>query len=530
MAQAEEDPISSFSSPPTSPKHVPTPAQPKKDIAVLLDDDDDLPEVAELIGKKTNTRRGNLLEAKKRALVASKQHTPDDDDDDLLIQDKPTSVKVVIESAKKPRVSTIRKQQNQLARVPAKKAALNFSINDPRVKLEAILKSEPDQQTLNQVMAIMAQQDALEMKKKKMQEYEKHGGQLRSNVQENPKGFQAAVKEIAEKRLKAADTRETARMEIGTNDEEDPEDVDWEPPLRGSASPEASDHEEDEMEVENDENRSFAENGTPMLEDDAEELVTVKTKAARKVLIESDSEEEPNDENLPPQPPTHRNSTRSLSPAEDEGDKENDGNLVYDRDEDKENAIMTRRSVITGTPDGSLGNHRAATLSPDLPPRNWGARGRPGDHPLSLDTERVPFRDLTDDSPFGSPVRPGQSFAAKLQQASPLPSTLVPEPTLKPVFSLKGKGKVADEGFGGFSQFSQSGEGLSCALDFPGPTQQFAAAPLLEPGFTDLFESPGASERSSRQKGRIAEVSLIMLPVSFFSVLFSCVSRIIFPS
>ncbi|PPR02493.1 hypothetical protein CVT24_002042 [Panaeolus cyanescens] len=503
----EEDPILTFSSPPLHNKHLPkegTSSQLKRVHPVLPnDDDDELPTVSELLAKKPVKRHKELLEVKKRVLIASKQAATDDGDDDLVIQG-PALPKVNPASTNKSRLSAIRKQQNQLARIPAKKSTPSISIQDSPEKLQAILKTHPDQQTLNRVMAVMAGQKHLAIKKQKVAEYEKHGGQLRPTAPINPQGFEAAVKEIAQKGLKAVEARAMRGMEadldMGDADEEDGDDEDWEPPNRGSASPESSDHEGGGMVVE--EASVGRDEDDTMVENDTEDMIHVKTKSSRKVLLDSDSDEEPSNENLPPRPSHRRNLSPSASPVEDDDDKENDRDLMYDHDEDKENTTLLRRSRNTNVPVSPEGSRRAASLSPDLPPRRWDTRGRPEDLSLAPRNERVPFRDLTDESPFGSPVRQSQSFAAKLQQASPLPSTLVPEPTLKPVFGTKGKEK---EGFGGFSQFSQSGEGSSRASQGLGLTQQFATTTLLEPGFTDLFDSPSAN---GSRKSRAIEASL----------------------
>jgi hypothetical protein len=89
---------------------------------------------------------------------------------------------------------------------------------------------------------------------------------------------------------------------------------------------------------------------------------------------------------------------------------------------------------------------------------------------------------ISEESPSSlPPLILTQSFAAKLQQASPLHGTLAPTPTLKPFLV----GREDSNGFDGFSQFSQREPDV------------FGAAPLLQPGFSDSFENATEGRKSS---------------------------------
>lgn len=135
---------------------------------------------------------------------------------------------------------------------------------------------------------------------------------------------------------------------------------------------------------------------------------------------------------------------------------------------------------------------------------DWGGRSQR----LNIEDDgktRRPFQDLLSDrSPSATQLSSSltQSFAAQLQQASPLPSTLAPAPTLK---SFLGSGSAGSKNFSGFSQFSEGGD-----------SENFGPAPLLQPGFSDLFELATERQRTPKRavKGREAideDVSNILI-------------------
>lgn len=526
------DPIEAYSSPPGKARaeHIvhaaPTfqvarskisPAQP---LNPDESDSDELPEVP-LLSKETEEKkkREELRRMKQRALEQlQRKNSPetrdqyDDDDLEVVVSNPKIIVKEeeARRTAKKDYISRTRRQQLQLAHVnPAKHKKSDVPI--PRRPVEGspsrVLRQSDrlDQASLSRVLVAQVMKEAQTVTKEKKAQWEKHGGHVSAAPEIPAQGLAAAMQTIAEQGLKAAEAGAANRMD--TDDDEDADDGDWDPTMRGSASPERPGNHGSESEEENDENdENDEDNGndenTPIQQDinmagvddfEEDENEDNKIRSARRMVITSDSEGE-NDENDENAPMQRRATSSAESLGEEEHDKENNNELMYDHSDDKENTAVVRHGLLTRGSRGVF-DDITAPASPEGPMADWGARSQR----LNIEDDgktRRPFQDLlSDKSPSSTQLSSSltQSFAAQLQQASPFRSTLAPAPTLK---TFLGSGSADSKSFSGFSQFSEGGD-----------SENFGAVPLLQPGFSELFESATERQRTPRRAGKGREAT-----------------------
>ncbi|KAF9534984.1 hypothetical protein CPB83DRAFT_901899 [Crepidotus variabilis] len=512
----QSDPIEPFSSPgqrrtpspesmaPVFPAARPTSPVPTRKSALpipeLEDSDDELPDVSEISKEsKARSQAEKLRKMKQQALVqqANAQVPVEEDDEDLVISRDP-KVEVKEEedhrrSTKSLRPSKARKIVAQLAHVhPAKKVA----VVSPRKRKDynSVMKdsaSVSSTKELNKLMLMRAQDAATREKRRKEEEWTKHGGHLAQRTEIPAVGIEVALKEIAVKGVIAERSKASKQMDLDEEQSEDAEDEDWSPELRGSASPEPEEEEpeeEENMEVDADEAETtmVTDEGDAMDSEDADATRIDNVRSSKRNVVVSDSEEDENDENAPAKVTVDRNrqmSTSSGLATEDEYDKENNTKLMYDHSEDKENTRVARHiPLVQRTPMSIFDLGNDSLSSPE----------RRGDQ-VSPSGSRRPFQDLlSEESPKAiqtSPTRLTQSFANKLQ-ASPMPRILNPSPTLKPLIS---EGSLKD--FGGFSQFSQATDDV------------FGALPL-QPGFSDIFDSGTEPQKSPSRLGKGRSESL----------------------
>lgn len=523
---AASDPIEPFSSPhrvgaspekklsfARSSERAKTP--PSNNLPELEDSDDGLPDTRNMM--KQNASK--LKDLKQRALEQSTRHlaTGDEDDDDLeVVRGNP---KVVAKeeaesrrSGQKPRVSTAMKMVAQLAHVNTAKQARKSDVRSPggvQKHFNSVIVKHTTVGTsaeLSRLTFAKAQEVARRETRKKEDEWQKHGGRLGAKSAAPGQDLATTLQDIARKGREVVSTGGADRMDVD-GDDEDPEDEDYNPALRGSASPEPEGEEEelDEEEgAENDENLPISVDAdiTMVAEDDDSEEHALKVRTRRNVVVASDSEEDGNDENdenapikqSPVLPSSrYRRSSTSSDLMTEEEDKENNTRLMYDRSEDKENTRIVRHTPLSATPTSIFDLHALASTTSSPENRRQGFPGESSDDDTAGrepgSAKRRPFQDLlSEDSPKSTGLQPTnltQSFASKLQQASPLPSTIAPAPTLK---AFLGEGSSTKNFSGGFSQFPD-GEG-----------DVFGAAPLqLQPSFSDLFESATEKQKSPRR-------------------------------
>jgi mediator of replication checkpoint protein 1 len=214
-----------------------------------------------------------------------------------------------------------------------------------------------------------------------------------------------------------------------------------------------------------------------MEDDDA----NIRGRTAHRRVIDSESEDENENENAHPgvlaisREEGYRRSTSSHElPTEDEYDKENNVSLMYDRSEDKENNAVVRHST-------SIFDIRSGSpLLPDFTQSSSLNEKALLDEEPNLDRRRPLGELLSEESSIASPIihtNFTQSFAAKLQQASPSSNTLTS------FLSREG----LQPAFDSFSQFSEVEPDI------------LRPAPLLQPGFSELFESATEKQKPPRE-------------------------------
>ena len=446
-------------------------------------DDSDLPEISNMFKQdlEDSRKRQALKEAKARALARlqwSSAMDDDDGDDDLEIvaySGKKAAVgekDVQRKSGNKFRVSEGRKRQMRLGKVSIamQEKEPTFTLSPGRSGLVKLA----DQTTLNQLIAVEARKEAQRVTRKKEEEWQKHGGQVSANKTSQGQGLANVVKTIAEKGLKAA---EAGKADMDDSEDEGGSDEDWEPEPRGSASPKIL-----PVDADSDPGENIPPNEDVAMIDEFEVMEddgNIRARMTRRWIVDSESEDE--NENGVLAIPREERYRRSISscelPTEDENDKENNVSLMYDRSEDKENSAVVRHSTSICDIQGN------SPLLPDFTQSNSQNEMVPLDEGRTLDRRRPLGELLSEESPIASPIghtNLTQSFAARLQQASALsdaPTPFLPREGLQPAFDS-------------FSQFTEREPNI------------FRPAPLLQPGFADLFESA-----TERQKGSDSELS-----------------------
>ncbi|KAJ7047686.1 hypothetical protein C8F04DRAFT_1286346 [Mycena alexandri] len=529
-----DDPISSFSSSPgdrrapsvsmevvddvlSPPPPLPeTNVAPKVELRALDDSDDDenLPEITDILNV---VKRDKTQAEKQRELMARKLKYAGDttrhgiydseEDDDLEIGSASSNPKdIIVErasgSAHKP--SEGRKRQLALGGVSRAQQRMKQNAS-PLKALPLTSGRRVTQEQLTKNLARLVAQTNVEATKRKEDEWVKRGGQVTAVAGGAEEGLvlrNDAIKVYAEQGRKNAEARE-ARMNIDLDDEDDDmSDADWtEEKDPGSTQvQEDSDAEDADTTMVNEDEGEDEENKSPS---HLKSRVPRRTRA----VIDSDSE---NDENAPPVAKSasvvlresilqedsdenlvspvdlvgaaiHRGSASSTDErTEDEGDKENNTRLMYDRGDDKENKAVPRHPLGSRPGlgrQGSLfgledGMQRSLSMSPgDQEPTSE----EENDENDAGGDKRRPLQNLlADEDPFLAAPGPSPvvDFAARLQQASPLSSqrTDAPESTLQASFD------PAQFRTKGSSQFSDD------------ESTGFKGAPL-QPGFSDFFES-----------------------------------------
>ncbi|KAF4619463.1 hypothetical protein D9613_005412 [Agrocybe pediades] len=438
----------------------------------------------------------SLMEIKRRAMAqkgSSSRHQSYSDDDLEVV---PPNPKIAVKEEEEhrrsagKRQSEGRKRQMAMGRISTTKASAHTRASLSPLKkahggISATLnqrggKGNLSHKELNAILAANAQQQAQALTRKKEEEWQKHGGRLAVKPEAQAGGLNDVIRSIAEKGLKAAESSTGNDMGM---DYEDQSDDEWTPPERASGSRAASDEDQAGSEDEEDD-ASLNENvNEPDVDDE-----TAKIRASRRLVITSDSEDEENDENAKPKERFARATLSSGPGTEDDEDKENNTKLMYDQSEDKENTAVVRHTHL-GLPSRALfvDESMSPPFSPVAGPSTWVPRVR-DEGSQSPTQRRRPFKELVSEEPI-LPTQIGttsltQSFADKLIKASPSASMLAPAPSLKPLFP-------AASGSNGFSQFSD------------GERDQFTPAPLLQPGFSDLFEAETQDSLSNRDGSKL---------------------------
>ncbi|KZP13040.1 hypothetical protein FIBSPDRAFT_1049618 [Athelia psychrophila] len=502
-------------------------------LAATLDDDsdEDLPEISDIIAGDSQARRAKqLAEAKKRILAQrpAASSIMDDDEDDLQVEDNMLSV--TAEETERRRVlrahhvvpsegrsrqlalggvrarlskddsksSPVKKGQHRDPFEQLKESALPAFRVDSRSGKGKAAHASMTPTELNLAMRKRAEADAVTANRLKEEEWVSRGGKLAEPAAGHIHGIAAVLEkgiEVAEQRMHGQDDRE---YEEGS----DVSDGDFDPELRGSASPGLG--EEDMEDADGDEAPEAALEAphVDILTDQEDEetedrdvarLRKTRRSVAHRAVVDSDEDEDQNEENTRPirgQPSTgnvlvpdtsfmeedprtrqpsmvHRGSLSSFdSPTDDENDKENDNQLMFDKGEDKENTAVVRHAPFsTRAPpfhNSSLfGLEEGITRGLSMSPSRLS-----DDEPGFL--RRKPLnalREVDDEDPFASP---SLSFATKMQRASTAGTPLASPP---PAFG--GQSPLA------FSQFLGDEEPSTKSQLQPGFSESSLAPALL---------------------------------------------------
>lgn len=500
-----------------------------RDVPALDDsDDEDLPNVNDLlVAEERKQKAKQLTDIKRQALarqdVQSLMH--DDDDDELIVESDMHAVvdeeagERRVRHAKHFRPSEGRKRQLMLGGIGSSKAEKGHKAALGRGKKNAVellresarpafrsgAKHGKDEAAgltpvaLNRLMIESAERERAEINRQKEEEWIRRGGKAIRDV-EFPAATTESLAAMLEKGREAAERR--AHMEVDEGEASDGSDEDWVPELRGSLSPEPNEEESGD----DDGVASEVEVAMGILtdQDDDEEPVDKENSRPRRPRRPAhhravlDSDEEDDDENVRPLqnepsfgqvlvPDTsfagennlpltrmpgmiHRGSLSSFDePTEDENDKENNTQLMFDKSEDKENKAVVRHSPLPTRP--ALGPCESPLLGLEERTRRTLSTSPPAaeffdqDHRQAddeLDRLRRPLKVLRDEDrdPFTfSPSAP--SFTTRLQR--PRPSGLTSPPLA----------------------FDQQ-----APLDFEDDEHAAAIAKSgLQPGFSDIFKS-----------------------------------------
>jgi mediator of replication checkpoint protein 1 len=516
---------------PPSKRHLSEPLTSARRVGVsgiipALDDEDDLPDVTDLLAAEDKKQKAKqLVEIKRLALANQKAHIVSDDDDDLVVESDMHAVaneeagERRVRHAKHIRPSEGRKRQLMLGGIGSSKADKGYQeglARTKRIPLDLLKESaKPAFQSgakhgkdgtagltpaeLNRLVMGRAEMDRAAINKQKEDEWMKRGGKIIKDVEvaevKETDGWSAILE-------RGGKDRGRAQMEVD-EDEASRSDEDWVPQLRGSASPEpeeAGSGDDDGIASEAEVAMDVLTDRDDDAEDDGENSRPRRPRrvAPHRAVLDSDEDDDAGTENVRPLqsnlsigqilvPDTsfaentlplirmpgmiHRGSLSSFDePTEDENDKENNTQLMFDKSEDKENKAVVRHSPppvrpALGPRGGSLfgledRTRRALSMSPSAVELSDDDHRRADDE---SDRPRSPLKELRDeDDPFAfSP-----SFTTRLQR--PTLSGLAPP---SPV--------IGNHGTIGFSQFH--GEDSEHAADI--------AKSGLQPGFSDIFKS-----------------------------------------
>lgn len=419
-------------------------------IATTSEDDEEMPNVDELIQEDERNRAERLRDLKLRAVERQQQelvHDEDEDEDDSdleIVQYSGRFERGILKS--NDRISTGKKKHltfagasvvhdvEELSSEILERAAAPAFAARTQIAKNNDVDLKPDD--LKRLLLKKAQEQAIETTRAKEEEWQRRGGKVKNSSLLSQGTAEAAKKErlsnIVAKALHSA-------QPPGTEFQEDEE--------RSNGSDNDYNAEDDDYSHSDDGNRLSIDGSVfdgpestmrrhlnePVDDgEDEEDVVTAHTKGRtrRNVVVQSDDEDDAAANTLAsplqilamPSPHrnflAHRGSLSSLDERTECGtDKENDEQLKFDRGEDKENSVIlscsSSNSSFGRLPNQSLDGRFELRSSPS--PLN---RSR---LQLSLsDAQRSPLKEIPredDDAPILSPV-PSQRFNDRLRATS----------------------------------------------------------------------------------------------------------------
>jgi hypothetical protein len=318
----------------------------------LEDDDEEFLDLKDIVAESNQKRekddkKEKLLELKRRVLEAQYNKPVvdvDADDDELeVVESRKLRSQQFVEGRRKP---------SAIVRQPW------FGKKGGRT-----------QEQHNLMLLQQAEKQREDVIKKKEEEWTRRGGRLQSGILEDG----SKVREYWLEKLTKKDM-ENAELDDNASDQEG-SDEEWKPPHVEPQSPAVSANGDDNMASpahEDEESLITPEHGsgaeTDVDESDNEDeqpLVGRQRNRARKSIAVASDEEEPSTL-VPATPSLLRPSQLSPSPCEgtpeNETDKENDRDLVFDTSEDKENTLA--RSQSRFSLNASLSHRGSPMLSP----------------------------------------------------------------------------------------------------------------------------------------------------------------------
>ncbi|KAK0206200.1 hypothetical protein DFS33DRAFT_1381326 [Desarmillaria ectypa] len=476
--EPSSDPIQSFSSPQAVPDASATPisafpegyeeVKPNVSVPTVVESDDEMPEVGESRKKNAQSPRQVLAEKKLKILALQAQQSgrpQESDEDDVLVIAAPDTP-VIQRQVGVQGPSSAKKTHSTLAGISLGSGSKQKEAHHAPFDVRSSLRNLKSHRDLNIALMASAQKVAAEVKHVKEQDWQRHGGTLKEVIAVHVPAAEV-LDHYIQRGLEHGDAEEMQEEE-----EEEEEDPDYVPLDRGSASPpplKASDDDDDDNEEPaEDDDITMVEHGFDTETEDVDGQFVVRPRGRRvlRVVEDDDSDMENtqlgrvqrlpigrvlvedsmiiDDENTPIAQATPKSS------LDEQSDKENNIELMYDMDDDRENATVfprsTQRPAFSRTLFGQENNSDDGLSEAD--------KGEP--------VPRLPLSTLEEDK--SSPER--QSFTDRLQSTvSPENDDCMPPPSLRPKFGLSTAGDL------GLSQFSQ--------------TQ--TATLILQPGFADLY-------------------------------------------
>ncbi|PBK72902.1 hypothetical protein ARMSODRAFT_953311 [Armillaria solidipes] len=509
--EPSSDPIQPFSSPqvvseasaaPTSASSMSYEEVKPNFFPTVVESDDEMPEVGDLRKKQVQSPRKVLAEKKKKILALQAQQQSaraqeSDEDDDLVIAAPDTPAIQRLLGVQGP--SGAKKTHSTLAGISlgsgSKQREAHHAPSDIRSSLQN-LKSHRD---LNIALMANAQKLAAEVKHAKEQDWQRHGGTLKEVIAAHAPAAEV-LDHYIQRGLEHGDAEE-----MEEDEDEDGEDPDYVPPDRGSASPPPpkvndDDDDDDNEEPAEDEDVTMVERDYDTETEDGE-LFVARPHGQRVLrVVEDDDSDAENLRTRPP--PTGRILVEDSMIIEDENtpitqatpnfsldeqsDKENNVELMYDMDDDKENATVFPRSV------------QRPAFSRSLFAQENNSDDGLSDADKGESVQRLPLSTLEEDK--SSPDR--QSFTDRLQSTVSLENDdCMPPPSLRPRFGF------STAGASGFSQFSQT-QSATSALQ-PGFSDLYAdATQKHDDGFTELFGGKGGFGLSKMRKTGSTDLDL----------------------
>ncbi|KAJ3998628.1 hypothetical protein F5050DRAFT_1743684 [Lentinula boryana] len=460
-------------------------------------DDEQLPDMDQLLKQQ---RMDNLKRMKLQIIQQQqKQQRVDmDDDDDLEIVDAPsTPMQVAIKKEAEERKSG-RPSISVSTRTLQKHAGISVSRRTSEI---ASASQALNSRQLNEVLLKSVNAENARRTKEKSEEWVRRGGKLlEPEIQLSEKH---GLDWYAQKTLEANKSKEE---ELFHEEDGDEEDKGWSPSLRGSASPAPGERVSSNEYAENagDEDEGFEDDqDITMVNEDAgdEDLPTQvdlpPPRRSMRAVVNSDTEDEEHDENIFPRRPSlgrvlvedsmileetsdklftalqlaRRQSDSSYDggATEDEGDKENNDHLMYDRSEDKENTAVVRHGPLNRR--SSLGRQSSLfNLEEGISSRlSVSSDGYATDE--DKENPRSPLKTLSvaEIEPF-TPA--AVLFATRLQRATS--AATIADNALDVPLSLSPE-VARERQISGFSQFSDDEEGIQ--------------SKKLETGFSGFLDS-----------------------------------------